>query len=150
MAPRNSKTSFFAPWSPTIASRRALDSPQHRPRRPHREAEGPKKPPRTSFRYRRLSVPNDFGQKIHQEKTARGIAEAFPRRHWGCRVQCFSIVSPLDDLLLLLLLLLLFLLCPLRLLHYHYKTKAKTKAKARTKIKTKNEIRTRSMSKTKP
>ena len=68
MAPRNSKTSFFAPWSPKIASRRALDSPQQRPRRPHREAEGPKKPPRPSFRYRRLSVPDDLGSKSTKKR----------------------------------------------------------------------------------
>ena len=68
MAPRNSKTSLLAPWSPQIASRRALDSPQQRPRRPHREAEGPKKPPRPSFRYRRLSVPDDLGSKSTKKR----------------------------------------------------------------------------------
>ena len=68
MAPRNSQTSFFAPWSPKIASRRALDSPQQRPRRPHCEAEGPKKPPWPSFRYRRLSVPDDFGSKSTKKR----------------------------------------------------------------------------------
>ena len=68
MAPRNSQTSFFASWNPDIASRRALDSPQQRPRRPHREAEGPKKPPWPSFRYRRLSVPDDFGSKSTKKR----------------------------------------------------------------------------------
>ena len=68
MAPRNSKTFLFAPWSSQIASRRALDSPQQRSRRPHREAEGPRKPPRPSFRYRRLSVPDDFGTKSIQKR----------------------------------------------------------------------------------
>ena len=89
MAPRNSKTSFCAPWIPNIASRRALDSPQQRSRRPHREAEGHAKPPRPSFRYRRLSVPDDFGTTSTNKKTAGDIAKASPRRLWGCRVQCF-------------------------------------------------------------
>ena len=150
MAPRNCKTSFFAPWSSKIASRRALDSPQQRPRRPHREAEGPKKPPRPSFRYRRLSVPDDLGSKS-TEKRQQGTSPRHFRGDIGAvEFNVFSFVSSLDVLLLILLLLLLVLLCPLRLLHYHYKTKAKTRAKARKKIKTKNELRTRSMSKTKP
>ena len=68
MAPRNSQTSFFAPWNPKFASRRALDSPQQRPRRPHREAEKLKKPPWPSFRYRRLSVPDDFGSKSTKKR----------------------------------------------------------------------------------
>ena len=51
------KLIFFAPWIPKLASRRTLDSPQQRPRRPHREAEGPKKPPKPSFLHRRLSAP---------------------------------------------------------------------------------------------
>ena len=68
MAPRNCKTSFLAPWSPQIASRRALDSPQQRPRRPHREAEGPKKPPWPSFRYQRLSAPDDLGSKSTKKR----------------------------------------------------------------------------------
>ena len=46
MAPRISKTFLWAPWSPQIVSRGARDSPQQRSRRPHREAEGPAKPPR--------------------------------------------------------------------------------------------------------
>ena len=70
---------LWAPWSPQIASRRALDSPQQRPRRPHREAEGPKKPPRPSFRYRRLSVPDDVGAKSTKKDSRghrQGISEA--------------------------------------------------------------------------
>ena len=149
MAHRNSKTSFFAPWSPKIASRRALDSPQQRPRRPHREAEGPKKPPRPSFRYRRLSVPDDVDPKSTKARQQGTSPRHFRGDFGAVEFNVFSFVSFLDDLILLLLLRLLFLLCPLRLLHYHYKTKAKTRAKARTKIKTKNETRTRTMSKTK-
>ena len=98
------KPFLWAPWSPQSASRRALDSPQHRSRRPHREAEGPRKPPRPSFRYRRLSVPDDF-EKIHEKKTAGDIAKAFPRRHWGCRVQCFFLTF------LLLMICLCFFFC---------------------------------------
>ena len=149
MAPRNSQTSFFAPWNPKIASRRALDSPQQRPRRPHREAEGPKKPPWPSFRYRRLSVPDDLGSKSTKKRQQGTSPRHFRGDIGAVEFNVFSFVSSLDDPLLILLLLLLFLLCPLRLLHYHYNTKAKTRAKARTKIKTKNEIRTRTLSKTK-
>ena len=149
MAPRNSQTSFFAPWSPKIASRRALDSPQQRPRRPHREAEGPKKPPWPSFRYRRLSVPGDFGSKSTKKRQQGTSPRHFRGDIGAVEFNVFSFVSSLDVMLLLLLLILLFLLCPLRLLHYHYETKAKTRTKARTKIKTKNETRTRTMSKTK-
>ena len=149
MAPRNSQTSFFAPWNPKIASRRTLDSPQQRPRRPHREAEGPKKPPWPSFRYRRLSVPGDVGSKSTKKRQQGTSPRHFRGDIGAVEFNVFSFVSSLDDLLLLLLLLLLPLLCPLRLLHYHYKTKAKTRAKARTKIKTKNDTMTRTMSKTK-
>ena len=149
MAPRNFKTSFLAPRSAHIASRRALDSPQQRPRRPHREAEGPTKPPRPSSRYRRLSVPDDLESKS-TKKRQQGTSPRHSRGDIGAvEFNVFSFVSSLDDLLLLLLLLLLFLLCPLRLLHYHYKTKAKTRAKAKIKIKTKNATGTRTMSKTK-
>ena len=52
---------FSGPWSPQCAPQAALDRPQQRSRRTHREAEGPRKPPRPSFRYRRLSVPDDLG-----------------------------------------------------------------------------------------
>ena len=149
MAPRNSKTFLGAPWSPQIASRGALDSPQQRSRRPHREAEGPRKPPRPSFRYRRLSVPDDFGSKS-TKKRQQGTSPRHSRGDIGAvEFNVFCFVSSLDDLLLLLLALLLFLLCPLRLLHYHYKTKAKTRAKARTKMKIKNETTTGTMSKIK-
>ena len=150
MAPRISRTSFLTPWSLQIASRRALDSPQQRPRRPHREAEGPKKPPRPSFRYRRLSAPDDLGSKSTKKRQQGTSPRHFRGDIGAVEFNVFSFVSSLDDLLLLLILLLLFLLCPLRLLRYHYKTKAKTRAKARTKIQTKNEMRTRSMSKTQP
>ena len=148
MAPRNCKTSLLAPWSRQIASRRAIDSPQQRPRRPQREEEGPKKPPRPPFRYRRLSVPDDFGSKS-TKKRQQGTSPRHSRGDIGAvEFNMFCFVSSLDDLLLLLLLILLLLICPLRLLHYHYKTKAKTKAKARTKINIKNETTTRNMSKT--
>ena len=150
MDPRNSKTSFFAPWNPNIASRRTLDSPQQRPRRPHREAEDPKQPPRPSFRYRRLSVPDESAITSIEKKRQQGTSPRHFRGDIGAvEFNVFSFVSSLDDLLLLLLLLLPFLLCPFRLLHYHYKTKAKTRANARTKIKTKNEIRTKTLSKAK-
>ena len=149
MAPRNSKTLFFAPRISKNATRRTLDSPQQRPRRPHREAEGPKKPPWPSFRYRRLSVPDDLGSKSTKKRQQRTSPRHFRGDIGAVEFNVFSFVSSLDDLLLLLILLLLFLLCPLRLLRYHYKTKAKTRANARTTIKTKNEIRTRTLSKTK-
>ena len=149
MAPRNSQTSLFAPWNPQIASRRALDSPQQRPRRPHCEAETPKKPPRPSFRYRRLSVPDDLGSKSTKKRQQGTSPRHFRGDIGAVEFNVFSFVSSLDDLLLLLLLILLLLLCPLRLLHYHYETKVKTRTKARTKIKTKNEIRTKTRSKTK-
>ena len=83
------KLFLWGPWSPQCAPQAALDRPQPRSRRPHREAEGPRKPPRPSFRYRRLSVPDDFGTKSTNKKTAGDMAKAFPRRLWGCRVQCF-------------------------------------------------------------
>ena len=128
MAPRNCKTYFLAPWSPRIASRRALDSPQQRPRRPHRKAEGPKKPPWPSFRYRRPSVPDDLGSKSTNKRQQGTSLRHFRGDIGAVEFNVFSFVSSLDDLLLLLLLLLFLLLCPLRLLHSHYKTKAKTRA----------------------
>ena len=75
------KLFLWGPWSPQCAPQAALDRPQQRSRRPHREAEGPRKPPRPSFRYRRLSVPDDFGAKSKQKKKTawghrQGISEA--------------------------------------------------------------------------
>ena len=103
---RNSHTSFFfAPWIPKIASRRTLDSPQQRPRRPHREAESPKKPPRPSFRYRRLSVPDDFGPKSTKKRQQGTSPRHFRGDIGAVEFNVFSFVSSLDDLLLLLVLL---------------------------------------------
>ena len=62
------KLFLWGPWSPQCAPQAALDRPQQRSRRPHREAEGPRKPPRPSFRYRRLSVPDDFGTKSTKKR----------------------------------------------------------------------------------
>ena len=65
------KLFLWGPWSPQRAPEAALDRPQQRSRRPHREAEGPRKPPKPSFRYRRLSVPDDVGTKS-TKKDSRG------------------------------------------------------------------------------
>ena len=73
------KLFLWGPWSPQCAPQAALDRPQQRSRRPHREAEGPRKPPRPSFRYRRLSVPDDFGTKSTKKDSRghrQGISEA--------------------------------------------------------------------------
>ena len=73
------KLFLWAPWSPQIASRRALDSPQQRSRRPHREAEGPAKPPRPLRR--RISAYPLTILKTKSKKNAskghrQGISEA--------------------------------------------------------------------------
>ena len=117
---------LVAPWSPKIASRGALDSPQQRSRRPHREAEGPAKPP-MPLNKRLSAYPLTILIAKSKKMQACDIAKAFPRRLWGCRLQCFSFVYYRDVLLLFLLLLIILLLfCPHRLVHYHYETKAKT------------------------
>ena len=76
------KLFLWGPWSPQCAPRAALDRPQQRSRRPHREAEGPRTPPRPSFRYRRLSVPDDFEAKS-TNKRQQGTSPRHPRGDIG-------------------------------------------------------------------
>ena len=76
------KLFLWGPWSPQCAPQAALDRSQQRSRRPHREAEGPKKPPRPSFRYRRLSAPDDVGAKS-TKKNSRGHRQGISEATWG-------------------------------------------------------------------
>ena len=73
------KLLLWAPWSLPNAPQGALDSPQQRSRRPHREAEGPAKPPRPLRR--RLSAYPLTILKTKSKKNAsnghrQGISEA--------------------------------------------------------------------------
>ena len=112
--PDISKLFIWAPLSPHLGPRGALNNPKLLPKRPHGEAEGPTKSHLDTyfdvFSCDLVAKSKKKESKIHRSSLSKRV-------------------SALE--------LFLHLLHPLPLPHYHYKSKMKTKTTTRTKTRTK-------------